>query len=322
MPNNPPSFRLPLNLPPDVHPAVADALKNQDDAITDLQQAIPYLKGSIEANTTAINTGTTSGGGTETVVIVPPQPSSNVIGMVNDQTGNTAYTTVPGDYGAFIILNDASPVAVTLATATTIQTPWFAVFINLGAGDVTITPATGNINGAGSFDLATGSATSVAYDGTNFWAEPEATGGGVTQIVAGSGISITPPGGTGVVTIQATASGYSLGGAVTTGAVTLGAGAGSGATVTSVGGVDGAHIISFTTGTGCVPSGVIYMLAFTVARSGFVALAAPAGGGYSSFSSLNQIPYVNFTGTAGYHLVAGTTALADSTSYVFYVSSP
>jgi len=174
MPNNPPSFRLPVIFSEDVHPEVVDALRNQDDAITDIQQAIPYLKGSIDSNTTAIanGTGSTSGGGTETVIISQPSPSQNVIGAVNDQTGNTAYTTTPTDYGAFIVLNDASAVAVTLATATTITTPWFSTFVNLGAGTVTITPATGAINGAGSFSLLSGEATSVAYDGANFVAEP------------------------------------------------------------------------------------------------------------------------------------------------------
>jgi hypothetical protein len=171
MPNNPPSFRLPLNLPSDVHPAVADALRNQDDAITDLQQAIPALKSSITAaNPTTSNTPTVTPATTSETVVIPT-PAQNVIGVVNDQSGKTAYTTKLSDYGAFIILDDASAVAVTLTGATTISTPWFAVFINLGTGTATLTPASGQINGSGSLALPSNTSTLAAYDGTNWWAE-------------------------------------------------------------------------------------------------------------------------------------------------------
>lgn len=172
MPNNPPNFRLPLALPSDVHPAVSEALRNHDDAITDLQQAIPVLMSNTKAATTtaAATPATTQATTSETVVI--PTPAQNVIGIVNNQAGQTAYTTRLSDYGAFIVLDDASPIAVTLTGATTVTVPWFAIFINLGSGTVTLTPASGNINGSGSFSLTPNTATSVAYDGSNWWAEP------------------------------------------------------------------------------------------------------------------------------------------------------
>lgn len=318
--NNPPNFRLPINIRGKVHPDVERAISLHDDAITDLQQAIPFLKSSIDTNTDAISAaGSTTGGGTETVVVAPAQPSANVIGVVNDQSGNTSYTTQLSDYGAFVILDDASPVAVTLIAGTTISTPWFCNFINLGAGTVTFTPATGSINGPTTLPSST--ATSVAYDGSDFWVEPYPSAGGVTQLIAGSGISLSPPGGTGIVTVSATASGYSLGGTLSGTNIVLGTGAGTGATV-SVSGVDGAHLIAIMTGTGCVAGGVVYTLTFTAARSGDAALLQPAGGGLGVFSSLAQVPYVNSVTTSDYHVIAGTTALSDTTGYTFYISAP
>ena len=84
------------------------------------------------------------------------------------------------------MLDDASPVAVTLAVLASmpgIQLPWWAVFLNLGAGTVTLTPATGTISyagniGAGSMPIATGLFSLVYFDGADFWAATSSAGGG------------------------------------------------------------------------------------------------------------------------------------------------
>lgn len=105
----------------------------------------------------------------------------SMVGGVNDQAGQTAYTTMPSDNGTLIILNDASAIAVTLGVAAT--TPWFTVLANLGTGTATLTPATGTISyfanpGAASMPLIGGQWAWVGFDGTNFWAATTADGSG------------------------------------------------------------------------------------------------------------------------------------------------
>ena len=166
-----PSFRLPPKLGPQVDPDVAEAIGFHDDAITDLQQAIPSLKSQIDAlkpSTATPTAGTNTTTSSETVIT---QPST--IGAVNNQTGVTSYATLPTDYGAFILLSDASPVAVTLSQGTTITPPWFAIFLNYGVGLATLTPATGTITypgnlAAASMPLPQNVGCMVVYDGANF----------------------------------------------------------------------------------------------------------------------------------------------------------
>ena len=174
MSSNPIKFRLPLNIEGKADPQVVEAMQWHDDAINDLQQAIPSLKAQIDAKTTT-TTGTTTtqavASASQTVVI-PAAPST--IGTVNNQTGNVAYVTGQGDYGALIIVDDASPVAVTLSTAA-ITTPFFVTAINYGAGLATLTPATGTISypgslAAGALALAQGVGAAIYYDGSLFWA--------------------------------------------------------------------------------------------------------------------------------------------------------
>jgi phage-related tail fiber protein len=120
---------------------------------------------------------------------------------VNDQTGVAAYTTQQSDSGSEIVFSDASPIAVTINPAV-LQVPWFTTISNQGAGTATITPSSGTINGVAALTLPGGSWVTVFFDGVNFWADsPGSTVGGVTQIVAGAGIALTPSGGTGAVTV-------------------------------------------------------------------------------------------------------------------------
>jgi hypothetical protein len=177
MSTNPPSFRLPINVRGLVDDKVAEAIENHDDAITDLQQAISPLATQI----TALKSGTSSstGTGTTTVENVSTEQITNNfvnnIGFVNNQTGVTSYATQQSDLGKIVVLDDASAIAVALTSAPVITLPWYATFINLGAGTATLTPVSGTISysgnlGAASLPLSTGQLAIVGFDGTNFWA--------------------------------------------------------------------------------------------------------------------------------------------------------
>lgn len=171
MSTNPISFRFPFesqiaNLPPEVQ----HLHRTTWNAITDLQGAIAPLKAQIDTNKTSIETNTStinSNTASETVVT-----AANVIGTVNNQSGVTSYTTLPSDYGSFILLNDASPIAVTLSGLPMIQLPFFVAFLNFGTGSATIIPASGLINGAANFVLPGNNGITVSYDGVNYYAEP------------------------------------------------------------------------------------------------------------------------------------------------------
>jgi hypothetical protein len=96
--------------------------------------------------------------------------ASTIIGFVNNQTGATSYATQQSDYGMLIVLNDASPIAVTLTAAPVITLPWYATFLNLGTGIVTFTPASGSLNGGST--LPPNGFVAISFDGTNFWLGP------------------------------------------------------------------------------------------------------------------------------------------------------
>ena len=164
MSTNLPSMRFPLNVRGKVDDSVAEALEYHDDAITDLQQAIPELKSQIKAATASTTSTTENVTETNQQTVV----TGSSVGGVNNQVGVTAYATAQSDYGAFILLSDASAIAVTLTAAPVITLPWYATLINSGTGTATLTPASGTINGAGSFALLGGQCVTVVFDGTNF----------------------------------------------------------------------------------------------------------------------------------------------------------
>lgn len=110
--------------------------------------------------TTTVIEGGTGGGGSVTEAGIP----------VNNQSGVTSYATQSGDDGVLILFSDASAIAVSLTT----QTPPWSSFISnqgaLGAGTVTLTPAVGTINGAGTLTIPPSYWALVAFDGSNWWA--------------------------------------------------------------------------------------------------------------------------------------------------------
>ena len=181
-------------------------IRNLWNSVTDAQNAVPILKAQIDANKSAVTavTNTVNNNNTASQTVIPSSPL--IIGFVNDQTGNTSYTTLPSDYGSCIVLNDASPIAVTLTAETTIQLPWYASFLNFGTGTATLTPASGNISypgnlAAASMPVATGQIGFVWFDGINFQADvlSLSSGGTITGVTAGTGL--TGGGSSGTVTL-------------------------------------------------------------------------------------------------------------------------
>jgi hypothetical protein len=183
---NPTNFRFPFE--PHIaklEPQVQYVIRNLWNSVTDAQNSVPILKAQIDAHTKAIAANTTSinnNSSSQTII----QQISNSIGTVNNQTGNTTYATTQADAGAFIVLSDASPIAVTLTAAPVIQLPWEASFLNLGVGLATLTPASGTINGLASLTLPQNGYVTVSFDGTNFWLGPP------PQIVTKGGTVLNP----------------------------------------------------------------------------------------------------------------------------------
>jgi hypothetical protein len=126
-------------------------------------QAFQQVSSQIKAIKTGTATTIIEGGGSTPIV----PPSSNFLGqgLINDQTGQTSYSTQQGDNGILLILNDASAVAVTLTTA---ASPFYLFLTNFGAGTVTLTPSTGTINGGASLSLLQNQAVLAACDSTNW----------------------------------------------------------------------------------------------------------------------------------------------------------
>ena len=170
-------------------------LRNLWYSINDAQNAVPILKAQIDAHTTAIKANTTAinnNSSSQTII----QQIGGSIGTVNNQTGNTTYSTTQADAGAFIVLSDASPIAVTLTSDPSIQLPWYASFLNFGTGTATLTPASGNISypgnlAAASMPVATGQIGFVWFDGINFQADvlSLSSGGTITGVTAGTGLN-------------------------------------------------------------------------------------------------------------------------------------
>lgn len=90
---------------------------------------------------------------------------------VNSQTG-TSYAILDTDGGGLVTFNNASPVAVTIAQAnsSTFVNGWSVKLQNIGAGTVTLTPATSTVNGASSITLKQNQGLELVSDGSNYFA--------------------------------------------------------------------------------------------------------------------------------------------------------
>ncbi len=157
-----------LTFAPAIHPEAPDWLRqhltliyqrlgNHTQAFQIQSDHIKAIKGG---STTTIIQGLSGGGG-------GTGPIAGTVGGVANHSGVTSVTTVGGEYGSLLVLNDASPVGVTLSTQ---SPPWFCWFTNLGAGAATLTPAAGTINGGATLVLSQYETAVVAFDGTNWFA--------------------------------------------------------------------------------------------------------------------------------------------------------
>ena len=200
--NNAPSMRFPFESQiSKLSPEVQQVHRTTWNSITDINQAIAALKTQVDAKTT---TGTTSSSSTTTSTAsetIINQAGGVTGGVVNNQTGVTTYALAQSDNASLVLLNDSSPIAVTLTSTVTI--PYYTTVSNEGTTTATLTPTTGTVNGLASITIPGGGFATLFFDGTNWYADsPGSTAGGVTQIVAGSNVSISPITGIGVVTIN------------------------------------------------------------------------------------------------------------------------
>lgn len=89
----------------------------------------------------------------------------------------TSYTIAGSDQGKLIRFSNASPIAVTIPAAsapggaTNFIDGAFFEFVNVGAGMLTFTPASGQINGVASVSAFSGSSGKIVSDGVNYWAK-------------------------------------------------------------------------------------------------------------------------------------------------------
>lgn len=162
---NPINVRYPFELK-DQHPEVVQAHRYAFQGLVDLNQAIATLTGKINSikagSTTTVVSG---GGGSSTIINGTNFPG---LGGSRDLTGLTSYTTLNADNGILLLVNDASPVAVTLDSGMPI--PYFLFATNFGAGSATFTPSSGTINGSASFTLPQNYFSMIVFDGTNWHA--------------------------------------------------------------------------------------------------------------------------------------------------------
>ncbi len=204
MANNPPSFRIAFesqiaDLPPE-HQQVIRTIMNK---LTDLDAANAALKSQIGTTSgTSSTASTTTNVQTTSETVIINQPGNVTGGVVNNQSGVTSYTLLQSDNASLVLLDDASPIAVSLPSNLTI--PFYSTVSNAGTGAATLTPTTGTINGLASITVPGGSWLTIFLDGTNWWGDSPATGGsvgGVTQLLAGTNVTLSPTNGIGTVTV-------------------------------------------------------------------------------------------------------------------------
>lgn len=157
---NSPSFRFPYKLE-GVHPEVVKAIKDAFNGCTNHEQAFRVVQASIDALEVAQSAAASSTSTNTVITILSTQFPG--LGKVNDQTGITAYTVQNSDNGILLLLNDASPVTVTLNSVVT--PPYFFFITNFGGGVVTLTPTTGTVNVS---SIPQGYFGEVVFDGTNW----------------------------------------------------------------------------------------------------------------------------------------------------------
>lgn len=174
---NPPSVRYtyPLN-ENSTTKDVTEALRVVFNGLTNHEQAFANLPSQITTQATAAATAAVQNTSSETTAGVTSFNASvgSVIffpslGTVNNQLGNSAYTTQATDNGAKIIVGDSSAVSVTLNSG--VAPPWFTFIVNDSSASVTLLPDSGaTYRGSGGNVLYPGGFAVIFYDGNTFWA--------------------------------------------------------------------------------------------------------------------------------------------------------
>lgn len=106
-------------------------------------------------------------------IVINPTPGTGTFTvaatyLVNNQTG-TSYTILSSDLSKLVTSNNASPVAITVPTATgSFGAGASFDFQNIGAGVATLTPVSGTINGSASISVAQNQGCTLVSDGTNW----------------------------------------------------------------------------------------------------------------------------------------------------------
>lgn len=156
-----------------------------------------------------------SGSGTSGVSSV--QTATGAVTLFNNNAQTANYQVLAADFIACKTITVASGTFNVTLVASGSQPPdgQCVRVLNYGTGVVTVVRSGQNINGAaanqtisaGSASAATGSL--CTSDGSNYFCQPLGSGGGagVTQIIAGTNVTISPIGGTGAVTINSSGGG-------------------------------------------------------------------------------------------------------------------
>jgi hypothetical protein len=116
-------------------------------------------------------TSITAANGVETTTGSPITTTGTIRGAICKRTVTAATDTILStDRGCFVVYDRATPIAVTVPQAGTtgFESKFFFVAVNIGVGEVTLTPTTSTINKAANVEIQENGGIAVISDGTNY----------------------------------------------------------------------------------------------------------------------------------------------------------